>query len=178
MRRRARKYHPPTPADGSHRVDRPESVPEAAKKPRRNRKPPPPESGDRPRRHPSPATVKKEIISLRTAWNRARSHPGLGPEFPGRDIDYAKTEQKLPFMTWDEAARRVALGDDAEAVWECVYLRPPEVAELLTFVKDRDVCPRVYPMFCFAAYTGARRSEIVRVLSSDLELASDVVTLC
>jgi integrase len=80
-------------------------------------------------------------------------------------------------MTWDEAARRVALGDDAEAVWECVYLRPPEVAELLAWLKGREVSPWVYPMFCFAAYTGARRSEVVRVLPSDIDLGAGVVTI-
>jgi integrase len=32
-------------------------------------------------------------------------------------------------------------------------------------------------MFCFAAYTGARRSEIVRALPSDIDLAARVVTI-
>ena len=50
---------------------------DAKKKPRTNRKPPPPESEDRPRRHPSAATVRKEIVSLRTAWNWARTQLGL-----------------------------------------------------------------------------------------------------
>lgn len=150
---------------------------DAKKKPRSNRKPAPLASEDRPKRHPSPATLKKEIVSLRTAWNWARSHLGLGPEFPGRDLDYAKAEQKLPFMTWDEAARRVDLGDDADAVWECVYLRPAEVTELLSWLKGREVSAWVYPMFCFAAYTGARRSEIVRVSPTDLDVAAGVVTI-
>lgn len=150
---------------------------DAAKKPRKNRKPPPPKSEDRPKRHPSAATIRKEIVSLRTAWNWARSHFGLKEEFPGRDLDYAKTEESLPFMTWEEAGRRVKTGDDPDKVWECVYLRPAEIVELLAWVKERPVSPWVYPMFCFAAYTGARRSEIVRALPSDLDLAGGVVTI-
>jgi integrase len=48
---------------------------------------------------------------------------------------------------------------------------------LLEWVKKRPVSPCVYPMFIFAAYTGARRSEIVRALSSDLDVATGVVTI-
>ncbi len=150
---------------------------DAAKKPRKNRRLPPALSEDRPRRHPSAATIKKEIISLRTAWNWARSHLGLDKPFPGKDLDYNKTEQSLPFMTWDEAARRVNAGDDPDKVWECVYLRPIEVADLLAWVKERPVSPWVYPMICFAAHTGARRSEIVRALTSDLDLAGGIMTI-
>jgi integrase len=150
---------------------------DAAKKPRKNRKPPPPASEDRPRRHPSAATIRKEIVSLRTAWNWVRCHFGLKEEFPGRDLDYAKTVEHLPFMTWEEAERRVKAGDDPDRVWECVYLRPAEIAELLAWVRERLVSPWVYPMVCFAAHTGARRSEIVRALPSDLDLGGGTVTI-
>ena len=39
------------------------------------------------------------------------------------------------------------------------------------------VSPWVYPIFCFAAHTGARRSEIVRALPSDVDLVNEVVTI-
>ena len=78
----------------------------------------------------------------------------------------------LPFMTLGGGrATRVAGGDDPEQVWDCVYLRPDEIVELLEWVKARPVSPWVYPIFCFAAHTGARRSEIVRALPSDVDLA-------
>ena len=80
-------------------------------------------------------------------------------------------------MTWDEAERRIAAGDDPEKVWDCVYLRPGEITELLEWVEERPVSPWVYPMICFAAHTGARRSEIVRAMPSDLDLANAVVTI-
>lgn len=83
----------------------------------------------------------------------------------------------MPFMTWDEAKRRIAAGDDSEKVWDCIYLRPQEITGLLEWVKRRPVSPWVYPMFVFAAYTGARRSEIVRALPSDVDLAGGVVTI-
>lgn len=152
----------------------------AAAKPKRKYKKktsPKAESPDKPRRHPSAATIKKEIVSLRTAWNWARRQLGLQQEFPGSGLDYAKTEESLPFMSWEEAERRISAGDDPEPIWDCVYLRPEQTAELLDYVKTRLVSPWVYPMFCFAAHTGARRSEIVRVLPSDIDLNAGVVTI-
>lgn len=152
----------------------------AKAKPKRkykNPRPPKAEAPEKPRRHPSSATIKKEIISLRTAWNWARRHLGLAEEFPGTGLDYAKIEEGLPFMTWEEAERRIAAGDDPEKVWECVYLQPQEVTGLLEWVKARPVSPWVYPMFAFAAHTGARRSEIVRSLPSDLDLPAGVITV-
>jgi integrase len=144
---------------------------------RKNAPPKPADSPERPRRHPSAATIKKEIISLRTAWNWARRHLGLAEEFPGSALDYAKTEEALPFMTWEEAERRIAAGDDAEHIWDSVYLRPDEITGLLAWVKARPVSPWVYPMFVFAAYTGARRSEMVRALPSDVDLDVGIVTI-
>ena len=149
-------------------------------KPKRNfKKPRPPkvEPPDKPKRHPSAATIKKEIMTFRTAWNWARRQLDLVPEFPGSGLDYAKIADLLPFMTWDEAERRIAAGDHPEKVWNCVYLRPQEIAELLAWVKSRPVSPCVYPILCFAAHTGARRSEIVRVLASDVDLASGGITI-
>jgi integrase len=143
----------------------------------KNPRPPKFEPPDKPKRHPSAATIKKEIVSLRTAWNWARRQLNLKEEFPGTGLDFAKLEEGLPFMTWNEAERRIEAGDDPEKVWDCVYLRPAEIAELLSWVKARPVSPWVYPMLCFAAHTGARRSEIVRALPSDLDLASAVVTI-
>src|SRR5262249_27663115 len=134
----------------------------------------PTEPPERPKHHPSAATIKKEIISLRTAWNWARRHLGVAKEYPGGGLDYAKTEESWPFMTWEEAERRIAAADP-EKVWESVYLRTEEIKELLAWVKGRPVTPWVYPMFCFAAHTGARRSEIVWALPSDVDLVNEVV---
>jgi hypothetical protein len=56
---------------------------------RKNAPPKPAEAPERPKRHPSAATIKKEIVSLRTAWNWARRHLGLPDEFPGSHLDYS-----------------------------------------------------------------------------------------
>jgi integrase len=43
--------------------------------------------------------------------------------------------------------------------------------------EGRPVSPWVYALFCFAAHTGTKRSEIVGALSSDVDLAGSVVTV-
>jgi integrase len=149
----------------------------AGKPPRKNRRPAPPESEDKPRRHPSSATIKKEIVSLRTAWNWARQQLNVAEPFPGNSLDFAKIEEAMPFMSWQEAEARIAAGDDPDWVWDCVYLMFPEITGVLECVKTRPVSSWVYPMFVFAAHTGARRSEMVRVLPSDVDLKTGVVTI-
>jgi integrase len=138
---------------------------------------PKPAAKPRPKRHPSAATIRKEMISLRTAWNWARRALGLTEPFPGSQLEYRKTVEPLPFMTWEEAEQRIDAGDEPETVWPCVYLQPGEIAELLEYVKSRPLSPCVYPILCFAAHTGARRSEIVRALPSDLNMTAGVVTI-
>src|SRR5262249_20342955 len=56
------------------------------------------------------ATIRMEVVSLRTAWNwGVRSGLCAGP-FPGAGLRYPKAEEKLPFMTWPEVERRLRLG--------------------------------------------------------------------
>jgi integrase len=41
--------------------------------------------------------------------------------------------------------------------------------ELLAFIKENSVQPFLYPMCCFAAHTGARRSELTRLKIADID---------
>ncbi len=58
-----------------------------------------------------------------------------------------------------------------------VYLQAGELTELLAHVKERASHPWIYPVFCFAAHTGARRSEIMRALVSDADFAGNTVLI-
>src|SRR5262249_1050600 len=107
------------------------------------------------------ATIKKELISLRTAWNWGEGGGvGLG-RFPSlRQVRLQKPEEKPPFQTWAEIERRIALGGltkaQIEESWNCLFLQLSEIDSLLQYVKEHAQQPWVYPMFCFAAHTGAR----------------------
>lgn len=129
----------------------------------------------------SPTTLKKEVASFRAAWNWG-GQMGLarGP-FPNKGLRFPKGADKPPFQTFAEIERQVALGGLGEAeqrdLWDCLFLTLPEVQELLAFVKDSARHSFLYPMFCFAAHTGARRSEIIRARVGNLDLAGGVATL-
>lgn len=128
----------------------------------------------------SPVTLKKEMASFRAAWNWA-AHTGLVKgTFPSRGLVYPKADEKPPYMTWQEIERRIApamkAADKAE-LWECLYLTQPEIAALLEHVRDRAAHDWIYPTFSFVAHTGARRSEILRVLVSDVDFEAMTVLL-
>jgi integrase len=122
----------------------------------------------------SPTTIKKEVASLRAAWNWGVQAGLLAAAFPSKGLKYPKTSEKPPFQTWQEIERQIAQGglDEAGALelWDCLFLGLEEIEELLRYVQEHAVQPWVYPMFCFAAHTGARRSEMIRARRVDLDL--------
>jgi integrase len=122
------------------------------------------------------ATIKKEIVTLRTVWNWAVQFDLVIGRFPMKGLRYPRSDEKLPFMTADEIEARIAAGGKAD-LWECLYLRKNEITDLLDYVKVKTVHPWIYPFFCFAAYTGARRSEIIRCQVGDVDFASNTITI-
>lgn len=124
-------------------------------------------------------TIKKAIVTLRTVWNWGRLHDLIERELPSKGLKYPKGEEKPPFMTFAEVQKRVKKASLAEAadLWECVFLSLDEINELLATVKSRAHQPSVYPMFVFAAHTGARRSEIIRSQIRDIDFEENTITI-
>lgn len=129
----------------------------------------------------SSATIKKEIVTLRTAWNWAAKMKMVSGRFPYDGLRYPKSTEKPPFMTRAEIKRQIAGGGLTAAeqadLWDALYLELSDIGELLAHVKANAGQPFVYPMVCFAAHTGARRSEILRTRVIDLDLKSKSVTI-
>lgn len=130
------------------------------------------EKGIRKRRL-SPATLRKEVSSLRAVWNWAVRAGLLTAPYPNRGLVYPKTDEKPPFQTWEEITRQIGRGGlspaEEQDLWDCLFLTVPETKELLDHVKGQRLQPFVYPMFCFAAHTGARRSEVIRSRIADVD---------
>src|SRR5262249_12642257 len=122
----------------------------------------------------SPSTLRKEVSSLRAAWNWGASMGLVSGPFPGRGLRYPKGDEKPAFQTWAEIERQIARGGlskpQQKELWDCLFLTLPEVTELLDFIKKTAAHPWIYPMACFAAHTGARRSEMLRVKLEHLDL--------
>jgi len=129
----------------------------------------------------SPETIKKEMATLRVAWNWARQAGHVSESLPTRGLRYPKTREKPPFQTWSEIERKISRGGLSEEeqadLWDCLFLTLPEISVLLKDVHRRAKHPFIYPMFAFAAHSGARRSEILRSRLDDIDLSGQVATV-
>lgn len=126
----------------------------------------------------SPVTVRKELATLRAAWNWGGPMGLSSGPFPARGLRYPKGKEKPPFLTRAQIEREIASGhEDPDALWECLYLELPDLRELLAYVKEHATQPFVHPMVAFAAHTGARRSEMLRALVTDVDFAGNTVVV-
>ncbi|AGA26309.1 tyrosine-type recombinase/integrase [Singulisphaera acidiphila] len=127
----------------------------------------------------SPATIRKEIISLRTAWNWGAKMGLVAGRFPNDGLRFGKVDEKPPFMTREEIERRIVGATDYQKkeLWDALFLTLPEVTELLGHVREAATLPWVYPMVCFAAHTGARRSELLRVAIADIDFEGKAILI-
>ena len=129
----------------------------------------------------SPATIKKEIITLRTVWNWGVQFGLVTGRFPNKGLRFPKMDQKPPFQTVAEIEHKIATSHLSKKeilqLWDAVFLTTAEVQDLLAYVKKHANQPWVYPMFCFAAHTGARRSETLRTQINDVDFASGTVVI-
>ncbi|MEZ6136972.1 MAG: tyrosine-type recombinase/integrase [Pirellulaceae bacterium] len=135
------------------------------------------------RRRVSGNTIKMELVTLGIVWRWATSASLLTGAFPNRGLRYPKADEKPPFRTYAEIAYEIEsqqlTGSKASALWNCLYLNTNEIAELLRLVQDRqeDLAACCFPMVATAAFTGARRSELLRAQKSDVDLRANVLTV-
>jgi integrase len=115
------------------------------------------------------ATLRLEAATFRAAWNRAAPGGLLGGPFPSKGLHYPKADERPPFMTRDEVERRLRAGGDPAGLWDCLYLRKGEIDDLPGHVKRSATAPWLYPMVATAAWTGARRSELLRMEAADVD---------
>lgn len=128
----------------------------------------------------SPATLRKEISSLRAVWNWALLMGFVQKQYPNRGLRFPKSVEKPPFQSWQEIERKITLSVsniEKKELWDSLYLTLPEIEDLLAYVMETANHPFVHPMFCFAAYTGARRSEMMRLRWTDIDFPAETVTL-
>ncbi len=86
---------------------------------------------DRRKKRVKAVTIRKEIDTLRTAWNWAVRTGMVAGDFPSHGLIFPKETDKLPFMTWAEIERRLEAGADPDELWECLYLTMPEIEQFL-----------------------------------------------
>ena len=128
----------------------------------------------------SPTTIKKELSTLHTVWNWARTRGYVVSDFP-TSTRFPKSEDKPRFQTWNEILRQISRSDlnedEQQSLWDCLYLELHEIGELLEFVQSNAQYDFLYPMVVTAAHTGARRSELCRSRESDFDFTNGVLTI-
>jgi integrase len=128
-------------------------------------------------------TIKKELATLRVVWRWAfqRKHVTTPPVWKMADLTLPKSHEKPPFQTWDQITRKIERGrlKPAEIVslWESLWLDQSQTIECLAWVREHVRQPFLFPMFAFAAFTGARRGEIIRSERDDWDFDTGFVTL-
>jgi integrase len=125
-------------------------------------------------------TIQKEIGSFASIWNKWGIKAGLvsGPAAT-KGLVYSKTKAAPPFQTWQQIEQRIKRGGlsavERDELWDSLFLSVEQVEELLIDVKKIARFDFVRPMFAVAAYTGARRSEILRAEIDDFDFVGGMV---
>ena len=74
---------------------------------------------------------------------------------------------------WEEIEAEVKKGGLTEEqqadLWDCLFLREKEVLTFLAYVEKNGKAPWLHPAIAIAAFTGARRSEILRSEIKDFD---------
>jgi integrase len=129
----------------------------------------------------SPTTTRKDVVTLRTAWNWGTKMGLVAGRYPNGGLCYPKLDEKPPFQTRDQIERKIVAGgltkEQVKELWHSLYLQVHEIAELLAIVKDAAAYPWIYPLVCMAAHTGARRGELIKMQVTDIDFGEDTVTI-
>lgn len=127
-------------------------------------------------------TIKKELGTLTAVWNQWAIPQGLATmALPTKFLTFGKERAKPPFQTREQIERQIGRGglseQEQEALWDCLFLTLPEIGEVLDYLKNKKCPSFVYPLFLFAAHTGARRSEMLRSRIDDFDFEANAVTI-
>ncbi|MCA9218122.1 MAG: site-specific integrase [Planctomycetales bacterium] len=132
-------------------------------------------------RNVSPTTIKKEVATFRAIWNWGVDAGHHSRSMPLKGLRYPKGNDKPPFQTSDQIERKIASQnlsvDEQKELWASLFLTADEIADLLDHVKQNSNHDFIYPMFVFAAHTGARRSEMIRSELDDIDFVAGQVTI-
>ncbi len=132
-------------------------------------------------------TLRLELGTLRMLWNWGLSNGHLATPLPWamKRLIFPKGTSREPFQTWEQIERKAAAlrrsgkltPEKESSLWETLYLTEEQVMACLGHVREHSTYPFVYPMFAFCAYTGARRSEILRSERDDWDFAAGSVSI-
>lgn len=129
----------------------------------------------------SPTTIRKEDATLRAIWSWAERHGHVRVAYPGKGLRFRKSEEKARFQTWSEIEYQIKRGGlnvcEESELWDCLFLTLSEISELLSCASQQSRHGFIHPIIATAAFTGARRSELLRAQVRDFDLRAKTVTI-
>ncbi|MEK6238122.1 MAG: tyrosine-type recombinase/integrase, partial [Planctomycetales bacterium] len=125
-------------------------------------------------------TVKKEFRTFSQIWKTAQAKGYVTGKNPCSEVRVDLPDEKPRFRTWGEIEAIIARGglseDEQRLLWDCLFLDEQQISELLGHTAT-NAHPFLHAAFSFAAYTGARRAEIIRSRVEDWDFERDVVVI-
>ena len=128
-----------------------------------------------------PETLRKELVTFGTMRRWAKAQGWCEGELDRKALKLPKGTEKAPFRTWAEIEAIVEKGgltpEEERDLWDCLFLDEKEIADFLKYVAENGKVPWLHPAMAIAAYTGARRSEIMRSEIRDFDFDRGIATL-
>jgi integrase len=127
----------------------------------------------------SPTTINKELETFRFMFQLAVKYRYV-PGNVVKEVDkYKKANVPHRFMTKAEIDRETAARDytkeEKDDLRAFRYLTEREIGELLDLCREKSAF--LHPILTLVAYTGARRSEVLRLMWADVDLKTNKVWL-
>jgi integrase len=127
----------------------------------------------------SPTTINKELETFRLMFQLAVKYRYI-PSNSVKEVDkYKKANVPHRFMTKAEIDREIQDRDyteeEKENLFRFRYLTESEIGGLLELAREK--LPFLHPILVTCAYTGARRSELLRLTWADVDLKANKIWL-
>ena len=127
----------------------------------------------------STTTAAKERLTLMQTFRWAVARGEL-PASPAANLAVIKEEIERPrFRTLAEIEAQIERGglveDEVLDLWECVYLSPDEIAQLLETVRNNAQHHVSLLLHVISAFTGMRRGEVLRLQWTDVDFQNGIV---
>jgi integrase len=125
-------------------------------------------------------TIRKELVTFGTMRRFAKARGWCDGDIDRKAIKLPKGEEKPPFQTWKEIEAVVNKGgltdEEKRDQWDRLFLREAEVRNFLAHIEEKGPA-WLHVALAIAAYTGARRSEILRSEVRDFDFDRGTLTL-
>jgi len=126
-------------------------------------------------------TIRKELRTFAQIWKMAKMKGYVNGPCPAKGVRTPLPDEKPAFKTWGEIERIIGRGgltkEEESEYWDALFLDERQVVEFLDFIAKKSQYTFVHAGLSFAAFTGARRSEVMRSLIEDWDFDRGVVRI-